>query len=660
MTALKKTPHPSPGFADDDARWDAVVRRDRTADGAFVFSVRTTGVYCRPSCGARRALRKNVRFHASGAEAERAGFRPCKRCRPHERALDDRRASAVARACRLIETSEEPPSLETLAESAGLSRFHFHRVFKALTGVTPKAYADAQRAQKVREELGRTATVTEAVYGAGFPSSGRFYATAAELLGMTPTAFRAGGEGASIRVAVSACWLGKILVAATDQGVCAVLLGDDPDDLVRDLQGRFPKARLIGGDADFDRLVARVVGCVETPSRSVELPLDIRGTAFQRQVWEALRAIPAGSTASYTEIAQRIGQPAAVRAVARACASNPIAVAIPCHRVVRTDGSLSGYRWGVERKAKLLGRERALAVAVDSVSLALPYTPPLDWLLLLRHLQGRATAGVEQVYDGVYMRSVEVAGDTGLLTVSHHPTESRLEVTIRGAAARHAPELAERVRAVFDLDADLASVHAVLGADPWLAPAIRAFPGLRVPGAWSPFELIARTIVGQQVTVKAATTIMGRLANRLGRPIPGVPDGEPSLLFPLPRAIADGDLEAIGMPSQRVAALRGVARAFAEESIPFAESKGCTDGTKAALLALPGIGPWTVEYFALRALRDTDAWPASDLVLRRALAECAPSLSPAAVLARTERWRPWRAYAAMHLWNRVSQARAIR
>ena len=350
---------PLSDFADDEARWQAVQRRERAADGVFWYSVLTTGVYCRPSCASRRARRENVAFHASCEEAEAAGFRPCKRCRPDELPLAQRQAAAVAQACRLIEQAEEMPSLDALAKAARMSRFHFHRIFKTITGVTPKAYADAHRAQRVRDELARSATVTEAIYGAGYNSSGRFYAAWPDLLGMTPKEFRTGGAGASIRFAVGACSLGSILVAATCNGVCAILLGDDPDALVRDLQDRFPKAHLIGADHQFERLVATVVGFVEAPARGLELPLDMRGTVFQQRVWQALRRIPSGSTASYAEIAKRIGCPKAVRAVAQACAANALAVAIPCHRVVRTDGASSGYRWGVERKRALLEREKA-------------------------------------------------------------------------------------------------------------------------------------------------------------------------------------------------------------------------------------------------------------------------------------------------------------
>jgi AraC family transcriptional regulator, regulatory protein of adaptative response / methylated-DNA-[protein]-cysteine methyltransferase len=344
-------------FSTDEERWDAVVRRDPSADGVFYYSVRTTGVYCRPSCAARLARRENVRFHLDCQDAEQAGFRACKRCRPNAPALAEQWAAAVAKACRLIETSDESLNLEALADAAGMSRFHFHRVFKSITGVTPKAYAAAHRAQKIRDQLVQRGTVTEAIYGAGFNSNGRFYATSAQVLGMSPTRFRSGGEGEAIRFAVGECSLGSILVAATDKGVCAILLDDDPEALVRDLQDRFPRAELIGGDQRFEELVAKVVGLVEAPALGLDLPLDVRGTAFQQRVWQALREIPAGSTVSYAEIAARIGSPKAVRAVAQACASNAIAVAIPCHRVVRNDGALSGYQWGVERKRVLLERE---------------------------------------------------------------------------------------------------------------------------------------------------------------------------------------------------------------------------------------------------------------------------------------------------------------
>ena len=357
-TVIENTQETMKPFSSDEARWQAVRDRDPAADGLFYFSVRTTGVYCKPSCPARLALRKNVRFHATCQDAEAAGFRACKRCKPTEASLTERHASVVARACRAIEEADEVPSLDELAASVSMSPYHFHRIFKEQTGLTPKGYASAHRAQRVRDQLARSSTVTQAIYGAGFNSNSRFYESSTEVLGMTPTTFRAGGTGASIRFAIGECWLGSILIAASDKGVCAILLGDDPDALARDLQDRFPKAQLIGGDTDFEQWVAKVVGFLETPSIGLDLPLDIRGTAFQQRVWEALRAIPAGSTATYTEIANRIGQPKAVRAVAQACGANALAVAIPCHRVVRTDGSLSGYRWGVERKDQLIRRER--------------------------------------------------------------------------------------------------------------------------------------------------------------------------------------------------------------------------------------------------------------------------------------------------------------
>jgi AraC family transcriptional regulator of adaptative response/methylated-DNA-[protein]-cysteine methyltransferase len=263
----------------------------------------------------------------------------------------------VARACRQIETAETPPKLAELAQSVGLSPHHFHRVFKTVTGVTPKAYAESRRSERLREALAEGGTITQAIYDAGFNSSGRFYEQSDKVLGMTPTRFRARGEREVIRFAIGQCSLGSILVAATDKGVCAILMGDDPDALARDLQDRFDRADLVGGDEAFDATVAKVVGLVEQPSQSFDLPLDIRGTAFQRRVWQALRDIPVGETANYADIAIHIGQPKAVRAVAQACAANNLAVAIPCHRVVRRDGALSGYRWGVERKRALLDRE---------------------------------------------------------------------------------------------------------------------------------------------------------------------------------------------------------------------------------------------------------------------------------------------------------------
>jgi AraC family transcriptional regulator, regulatory protein of adaptative response / methylated-DNA-[protein]-cysteine methyltransferase len=346
--------------ADQDTRWQVVVARDRNFDGHFYYAVKTTGVYCRPSCSARVAKPENVSFYATREDAEQAGFRPCKRCEPGKPALIERHAAKVAAVCRGIESTEEIPSLGELARKAGLSAYHFHRLFKAVTGVTPRAYAVAQRAKRIRDVLAQPGTtVTAAIYDAGFNSSGRFYESSKAVLGMTPTDYRAGGANTGIRFAIGECSLGSILVARSERGVCAILMGDDPDALARDLQDRFPRARLIGGDAGFEELVAKVVGLVEAPSLGLDLPLDVRGTAFQLRVWQALREIPAGSTASYADIAKRIRAPKSVRAVARACAANAIAVAIPCHRVVRNDGALSGYRWAVARKRALLERETA-------------------------------------------------------------------------------------------------------------------------------------------------------------------------------------------------------------------------------------------------------------------------------------------------------------
>ena len=342
-----------------DPRWARVVARDRTADGEFWYSVATTGVYCRPSCASRGANPKNVQLHATLQSARAAGFRPCKRCRPDGPSLDAENAATVVKACRLIESSEEVPKLDTLARSVGLSTSHFHRLFKAATGVTPKDYAAAQRAHRAREQLRKGNTVTDAIYSSGFNSSGRFYEKSNGMLGMTPTAYRAGGANEDIRFAVAQSQLGAILVASSGKGVASILLGDDPDALVRDLQDRFPKARLIGADEDYETLVARVVKFVESPRLGLDLPLDVRGTAFQRRVWQALGKIPVGRTMTYREIAAKIGAPKAVRAVASACAANKLAVAIPCHRVVRQDGAASGYAWGVERKRALIDRESA-------------------------------------------------------------------------------------------------------------------------------------------------------------------------------------------------------------------------------------------------------------------------------------------------------------
>ena len=271
-----------------------------------------------------------------------------------------RHAALVADACRRIEAADQAPSLDELAGHSGLSPHHFHRVFKAVTGLTPKAYADAHRANAVRARLETSkGSVTDAIFDAGYNASSRFYEQADAVLGMQPRQYRAGGADARIMFALAQCSLGAILVARSEKGVCAISLGDDAEVLLRELQDRFPRAELVGGDPAFEQLVAKVVGLIEAPNLGIDLPLDVRGTAFQQRVWQALRQIPAGQTASYAEVAAVIGSPRSVRAVAGACAANTLAVAIPCHRVVRSNGEISGYRWGVSRKQELLLREHA-------------------------------------------------------------------------------------------------------------------------------------------------------------------------------------------------------------------------------------------------------------------------------------------------------------
>jgi AraC family transcriptional regulator of adaptative response/methylated-DNA-[protein]-cysteine methyltransferase len=343
----------------DDRRWAAVLARDSGCDGKFFTCVHTTGVFCRPSCPARHPKRENVTFHDTARDAQAAGFRPCKRCKPLQLGQSAARHAMVAAACRVIESSDEEPSLAALAAASGLSPHHFHRIFKLIAGITPKAYAMAHRQQRVRQELTMNATVTAAIHDSGYNSGGRFYAGSNDILGMTPSAYRAGGKDTEIRFAVARCSLGAILVAASPKGVCSILFGDDPNALLRDLQKRFPKAHVIAGDGDFEAVVAKVIAFVEAPATGLDLPLDIRGTAFQHRVWQALRAIPAGQTATYADIACRIGAPNAVRAVGTACGANPIAVAVPCHRVVRADGSFpdANYRWGSARKRALLAKE---------------------------------------------------------------------------------------------------------------------------------------------------------------------------------------------------------------------------------------------------------------------------------------------------------------
>lgn len=346
-------------YRTDADRWLAVTVRNPRANGQFVYAVKTTGIFCRPICRSRRAKRENVEFFSSAFDALRAGYRPCKRCRPSDNAPVADHSALITRACRLLAQSETPVNIDALAAAANLSRSHFHRLFKSATGLTPKAYAAAHRAEQLRDALAQSCTVTSAIYRAGFNSAGRFYENAPKQLGMSPSAFRAGGRGATIRFAVGQCTLGAILVAASQWGICTISLGDDPQILLESLQDRFPNATLVGADPEFEKTVAQVIAHVDGPSGTLDLPLDIQGTAFQQRVWQELREIPCGQTRTYTQIAQSLGRPRAIRAVARACASNQIAIAIPCHRVIRTDGALSGYRWGIDRKAKLIAAEKS-------------------------------------------------------------------------------------------------------------------------------------------------------------------------------------------------------------------------------------------------------------------------------------------------------------
>jgi AraC family transcriptional regulator of adaptative response/methylated-DNA-[protein]-cysteine methyltransferase len=342
----------------DELRWTAVERRDQAANGLFVYSVRTTGVYCRPSCGARPALRRNVQFHDSCEAAENAGFRPCKRCRPNEISPAERQAAAVQAACRSIETAESAPELKALASAAGLSKFHFLRMFRKVTGVTPRQYAERWRAERVQTELRAGSSVTEAIYDAGFQSSSRFYEAAPGMLGMTPSQFRKGGAGVKIRYTVGQSSLGLVMIAATEKGICSVRFGEASDALIAELKENFPAAAIEAAGAELEEWAREVVGFIDRPRERFPLPLDIQGTAFQQRVWAALRDVPPGQTVTYSQLAARTGNGAAVRAVGSACGANPVAVIVPCHRAVRADGSLSGYRWGVERKRQLLEKER--------------------------------------------------------------------------------------------------------------------------------------------------------------------------------------------------------------------------------------------------------------------------------------------------------------
>lgn len=342
-----------------DQRWDAVCARDAGADGAFVFAVSTTGVYCRPQCAARRPLRTNVRFFDTRGAAESAGFRACKRCRPDGLSQADEALALVARACRTIEAAAEPPSLAELAAAVGKSPFYFQRVFKRIVGLSPREYAAAKRQEQLRAALPAHARVTDAIYDAGFGSSSRAYDIAPAALGMTPSAFRDRGRGEAVRYAALSTPYGWVGIAATQRGVAAIELGDDRETVCARIAKRFERADLVHDDTALRGALAAVLDYIERPAAGLALPLDVQGTAFARRVWRALSQIPPGQTATYGEIARAIGQPSAARAVAAACAANPAALAIPCHRVVPASGGTGGYRWGAQRKRALLAGESA-------------------------------------------------------------------------------------------------------------------------------------------------------------------------------------------------------------------------------------------------------------------------------------------------------------
>lgn len=344
----------------DDRRWQAVIKRDAARDGEFVFAVATTRVYCRPSCAARRPRRENVKFFATNEAAERAGFRACLRCKP--RAFTGAAESdGVKKICRFIEQHlDEPLSLDRLGREFRRSPFHLQRRFKAVLGITPREYADSCRLQMLKRNLQAGDSVTRAMYDAGYGSSSRLYERTASQLGMTPDKYRRGAIAASIRYTCADSPLGRMLIAATDRGICSIQFGRSESELLAGLKREFPFAVRKADDGGLQAWVAALLGHMRGTNPDSSLPLDIRATAFQRRVWSYLQSIPFGATKSYSQVAKAIGQPSAARAVARACATNPVAVAIPCHRVVREDGSMGGYRWGIERKKTLLKIESSV------------------------------------------------------------------------------------------------------------------------------------------------------------------------------------------------------------------------------------------------------------------------------------------------------------
>lgn len=347
----------------DDKRWQQLIKREIAADGEFIYAVKTTGIYCRPTCPSKLAKRENIQFYDNASEAEQAGFRPCLRCRPElqktrKKQLNEKYSALVKQACKLFEQQGNSGDFKQIAAMLKISPYHFHRIFKQVTGVTPNFYARSVKARKFVENAKKDQSVTEAFYAAGYNSSSRFYATTMSRLGMKPKVWKEGTYMQQIKFAIAETSLGSVLVAATNKGICAIQLGDDPQHLLEELQQRFQQAELIGADTEFETMVAAVIQLVERPENPIDLPLDLQGTLFQERVWKALMTIPAGKTLTYQQLAEKIGAPRSVRAVASACANNKIAIAIPCHRIIRSDGSLAGYRWGIDRKHALLLREK--------------------------------------------------------------------------------------------------------------------------------------------------------------------------------------------------------------------------------------------------------------------------------------------------------------
>ena len=338
-----------------ETQWRQVMERDARQDGRFVFAVRTTGIYCRPSCPSRRPRRDSVEFFPDPKQAERAGYRACLRCKPTEISSQ---ARAVTRARQLLDEAEGVMTLAELSKRVGVSPFHLQRLFKRATGLSPREYQSARRMQHVKHGLRKGDDVTTALYDAGFGSPSRLYEKASQQLGMTPGAYRRGGAGMTIQYAIVPSPLGRLLVAATSRGLCAVRFGESAAELERELREEFSSAEVHRDDAALRPYLQPLLASLRGENVTMDLPLDVRATAFQKKVWDALREIPAGETRSYSEVARTIGDPKAVRAVATACASNPVAIAVPCHRVVRSDGDLAGYRWGIERKKKLLEQEQ--------------------------------------------------------------------------------------------------------------------------------------------------------------------------------------------------------------------------------------------------------------------------------------------------------------